>query len=91
LERIVYERDRFKKRSQQEITWLFGPSGTGQIEWAEEYLKSYDTMHKVCNYYLGLTADKSIVYYPLHLKEKYSDLVQMFADNHLELKVKYGY
>jgi hypothetical protein len=34
--------------------------------------------------------NKNLVYDPLE-KEKYSDLLQMFTDNHMELKVKYGY
>jgi hypothetical protein len=38
LERIVYERDRLKKRALPEIIWLFGPAGVGQMEWADEYL-----------------------------------------------------
>jgi hypothetical protein len=46
-------------------------------------------MIKVANYYLGLTGDKNIVYDPLLPNDKYSNLVQMFTDNHLELKVKY--
>jgi hypothetical protein len=54
LERIIYERDKLKKRQQPEVTWIF-------------------------------------VYDLLHPKEKYSDLLQMFTDNHLELKMKYGY
>jgi hypothetical protein len=32
-----------------------------------------------------------ILYTTLFKKEKYSDLLQMFADNHMELKVKYGF
>jgi hypothetical protein len=55
------------------------------------YLYSYNTMHKVCNYYLGFTGDKKIVYDNLYTNEKYSNLLQMFTDNHLELKVKYGF
>jgi hypothetical protein len=66
------------------------PSGTGEIEWVDNYIDSYDNMHKVGNYYLGLTGDKKIIYY-LHPKEKYSGVLQMFTDNNLELKVKYGY
>jgi hypothetical protein len=58
---------------------------------ADKYLKSYDTMTKVGNYYLGLTCDKNIVYDNLHTNENYSNLLQMFTDNHLELKIKYGY
>jgi hypothetical protein len=46
-------------------------------------------MNKVSNYYLGLTGDKNIIYDPLCPKEKYSDLLQMFIDIHLELKLKY--
>jgi hypothetical protein len=48
-------------------------------------------MTKVANYYLGLTGDKNIGYDHLHEKEKYSDLVHIFTDNYLELKVKYWY
>jgi hypothetical protein len=91
LERIVYERGRLKKRPVPEVTWIFGPSNVGEIEWVDKYLNSYDTMDKVGNYYLGLTGDKNIVYDPLLPNEKYSDLLQMFTDNHMELKVKYGY
>jgi hypothetical protein len=91
LEIIVYERDRLKKRTKLEVTWLFYAQGQGQMEWAEKYLKSYDTMTKAANYYLGLTGDKNIIYDNLHTNEKYWDLLQMFTDNHLELKVKYGY
>jgi hypothetical protein len=57
----------------------------------DNYIDSYDETHKVGNYYLGLTGDKNIVYNPLLTNEKYSDLIQMFTDNHMELKVKYGY
>jgi hypothetical protein len=91
LERIVYERDRLKKRPLLEITWIYGPSGMGEIEWVEKNIDSYDNFYKVGNYYLGLTKNnKNLVYYPLE-KEKYSDLLQMFTDNHMEHKVKYGY
>jgi hypothetical protein len=48
-------------------------------------------MHKVGNYYLGFSGDKNIVYNPLLTNEKYSDLIQMFTDNRMELKVKYCY
>jgi hypothetical protein len=48
-------------------------------------------MHKVGNDYLGLTGDKNVGYNPLLTNEKYSDLIQMCTDNHMELKVKYGY
>jgi hypothetical protein len=91
LERIVYKRDRFKKRPMPEVTWIFGPSGVGKIEWIDKYLNSFDIMYKVGNYYLVLTSDKNIVYYSLHPKEKYSDLLQIFTDHHLEVKVNYGY
>jgi hypothetical protein len=62
----------------------------GEIECAEKYLGSYDTLEKVGNYYLGpIQYNKNLVY---HLnKEKYLDLLQMFTDNHMELKIKYGY
>jgi hypothetical protein len=74
-----------------EVIWIFGPSGLGEIEWVDKYLNSDNTMYKVCNYYLGLTGDMNIVYYPLCPKQKYSDLLQKFTDNNLELKDKYGY
>jgi hypothetical protein len=61
------------------------------MEWADKYVNLYDTMTKVTNYYLGLTKDKNIVYDNLHTSQKYSDLLQMFTDNYLELKVKCGY
>jgi hypothetical protein len=32
LERIVYERERLKKSPVLEVTWIFGPSGLGEIE-----------------------------------------------------------
>jgi hypothetical protein len=54
-------------------------------------MNSYDMMTEVVNYYLILTGDKIIVYNNLHTNEKYSDRLQIFTDNHLELKVKYGY
>jgi hypothetical protein len=90
LERIVYEQDRLKKRPVPKVTWVYGPSGMGEMEWADKYLGSYDTLEKVGNYYLGSTDyNKNLVY---HLdKEKYSDLLQMFTDNHMELKIKCGY
>jgi hypothetical protein len=72
LERIVYELDRLKKIPQPEVTWIFGGADEGQIEWADNYLNSYNSMDKVGNYYLGLTSDKNIVYYPFYPKEKYS-------------------
>jgi hypothetical protein len=90
LEKIVYERDRLKKRRLLEVTWIYGASVLGKIEWADEYLKSYDIFDKVGNYYLDLNENKNLVYDPLE-KEKCSDLLQMFTDNHMELKVKYGY
>jgi hypothetical protein len=62
LERIVYERDRLKKKPVREVTWIFGSSNTGEIEWVDKYIDSYDTIHKLGNYYLGLTGDKNIVY-----------------------------
>jgi hypothetical protein len=61
------------------------------MEFADKYLSLYDTMTKVANYYLELTKDKNIICDNLHANEKYSDLLQMFTDNHLELKVKYGF
>jgi hypothetical protein len=91
LERIVYERDRLKKRPMPEVNWIFGPSNPGEIEWVDKYIHLYDTMDNFCNYYLGLTGDKNIVYNPLLPNEKYSDPIQMFTDNYMELKVKYGY
>jgi hypothetical protein len=66
-------------------------SNVGEIEWVDKYIDLYDTMHKLGNYYLDLTGDKNIVYDSLHPKEKYSYLIQMFTDNHMEIKVKYGY
>jgi hypothetical protein len=75
----------------REVTWIFGPSNVGEIEWVEKHIDSYDDMHKYGNYYLDLTGDKNIVYDPLLPNEKYSDLIQMFTDNHMELKVKCGY
>jgi hypothetical protein len=63
----------------------------GEMEWADKYLGSYNTFYKVGNYYLGaIDNNKNLVYYHLQ-KEKYSDLFQMFTDNHMEVKVKYGY
>jgi hypothetical protein len=91
LERIVYERDRLKKIPVREVTWIYGPYGMGEIEWADKYLGSYDTFRKVGNYYLGPTEyNKNLVYDSLD-KEKYSDVLQMCTDNHMELKIKYGY
>jgi hypothetical protein len=72
-----------------EVTWIYGPYGMGEIEWADKYLGSYDYFYKVGNYYLGLKEyNKNLVYYPLE-NEKYSELLQMFTHNHMELKVKY--
>jgi hypothetical protein len=91
LERIVYKRDRLKKRPVPEVTWIYGPDGMGEIEWADEYLSSYDVFDKVGNYYLGPTEyNKNLIHNPLQ-NEKYSDLLQMCTDNHMELKVKYEY
>jgi hypothetical protein len=62
-----------------------------EIEWADKYFGSYDTFEKVGNYYLGPTEyNKNLVYDGLD-KEKYSDLLQMCTDNHMELKIKYKY
>jgi hypothetical protein len=61
------------------------------MEWGNKYLNSYDTVTKVENYYFGLTGDKNIVYDNLHTNEKYSNILQMFRNNHLELRVKYAY
>jgi hypothetical protein len=61
------------------------------MEWIDKFLNIYNTMTKDANYYLGLACDKNIVYDNLHTNEKYSDLLQKLTDNHLELKVKYGY
>jgi arylsulfatase A-like enzyme len=89
LERIVYERDRLKKRPVREVTWIYSPYGMGEIEWADKYLGSYDTFRKVGNYYLGITEyNKNLIYNPLQ-NEKYSDVLQMFTDNDMELKIKY--
>jgi hypothetical protein len=79
LERTVYE-----------VTWIFGGTEEEQIELVDKYIDWYDKMRKIGNHFLGLTGDKNIAYC-LHPKEKYSDIFQMFTDNHLELKVKYGY
>jgi hypothetical protein len=68
-----------------------GGQGHGQIEWADKYLNSYNTILKVPNYYLGLTGDKNIVCDNLPINKRYSHLLQKFIDSHLELKVKYGY
>jgi GTP cyclohydrolase III len=57
----------------------------------DKYIDSYDDMYKYGNQYLGLTGDENILYNPLLTNEKYSDLIQMFTDNRVELKVKYGY
>jgi hypothetical protein len=74
-----------------EVIWIYAPLNKGEIQWVDSYIDFYDEMHKVGNYYLGLTGDKNIVYNPLLTNEKYSDLNQMFTDNHMELKVNYGY
>jgi hypothetical protein len=87
----VYERDTLKKRTKLEITWLFGVPGQKQMELADKYLKSYDMMTKVVNYHSDLTGDNNILYDNLHNNEKYLDLLQIFTDNHVELKVKYTY
>jgi hypothetical protein len=65
----------------------------GEIEWVDKNIDWFDVFNKVGNYYLGPTDignNKNFVYYPLE-NEKHSDLLQMFTDNHMELKVKYGY
>jgi hypothetical protein len=91
LERIVYERDRLKKRPVLEVTWIYGPYGMKEMEWADKYLCSYDVFDKVGNYYLGPTDNnKNLECNPLR-NEKYSDVLQMCTDNHMELKIKYGY
>jgi hypothetical protein len=87
LERIVYERDRLKKRPVPEVIWIYGPLNKGEIQWVDNYIDSYDEMHKVGNYYLGLTGDKNVVYNPLLTNEKYSDLIQMCTDNHMEVRI----
>jgi hypothetical protein len=87
----VYEWDRLKKRIKLEISWLFGAPGHGQMEWADNYLNTYYTMTKVINYYVGLSGNKNLIYINLHTNEKYSDLLQIFTDNVLELKVMYGF
>jgi hypothetical protein len=51
LERILYERDRLKKRAVPEVTWIFGPSNAGEIEWVDKYIDLYDMMYKFGNYY----------------------------------------
>jgi hypothetical protein len=91
LERIVYERDTLKKIPVPEVIWIYGPLNKGEIQWVDNYIDSYDEMHKVGNYCLGLSGDKNVVYNPLLTNEKHSDLIQMFTDNHMELKVKYSY
>jgi hypothetical protein len=55
LESIVYEWDRFKKRTKLEVSL-----GHGQMKWADKYLNTYYTITKVINYYLGLIGDKNI-------------------------------
>jgi hypothetical protein len=49
LERIVYEQDRLKKRPLSEVTWIYDPSGMGEIEWADKYLAPNDSFYKVSN------------------------------------------
>jgi hypothetical protein len=82
LKRIVYEQDRFKKRTKPEVTWFFGAPGHGQIEWADRYLNSCEIITKVANYYLSFIGDKNIIYDKFHTNEKYFHLLQMFIDNH---------
>jgi hypothetical protein len=90
LERIVCERDRLKKRPVREVTGIYRPYCIEEMEWADKYLGTYDTFDKDGNYYLGLKEyNNNLVYYLEN--EKYSDLLQMFTDNHMELKVKYGF
>jgi hypothetical protein len=91
LESIAYEWDRLKKRIKLEVTWIFPVLGHGQMKWADKYLNTYYTMTKVANYYLGVTGDKKLICNNLHMNEKYSDLLQMFTDNLLELEVKYRF
>jgi hypothetical protein len=91
LERIVYERDRLKKRLVLEVSWICGPLNKGEIQWVDNNIDSYEEIYKVGNFFLDLTGDKNVVYNPLLTNEKYSDLIQMCTDNHMELKVKYGY
>jgi hypothetical protein len=75
----------------REVIWIYSPLNKGEIQWVDNYIDSYDEMHNVGNYYLDLTGDKNIVYNPLLANEKFSDLIQMFTNNHMELKVKYVY
>jgi muramidase (phage lysozyme) len=63
----------------------------GKDRMADKYLRTYNYFYKVGNYYLGLKEyNKNLAYYPLE-NEKYSDLLQMCTDNHMELKIKNGY
>jgi hypothetical protein len=41
------------------------------MEWADKYLKSYDRMTKVANYYPSVGGDKNIVHDNLHRNGKY--------------------
>jgi hypothetical protein len=74
-----------------EVTWIYGPYGMGEIEWADKYLGLYDTLEKVGNYYLNPTKYKKNLVYNCLDKEKYSDILQMCTNNHMELKIKYRY
>jgi hypothetical protein len=80
--------------SRKEKIWKLIGSSVLQVKDRWNYqtnLISYDMMTKVANYYLGLTRDKNIIYDNFHTNEKYSDILQIFTDNHVQLKVKYNF
>jgi hypothetical protein len=54
----------------------------------KNYPQFYDIMSKPGKYYLSVTNYKNIVYDNMYSYKKYLDLLQMFTNNHLQLKMK---
>jgi hypothetical protein len=67
------------------------PSGSGKTEFVQDCLKTYDIMTKKDFVYTGLRGHKNIIYENVTNHERLEDLMKMFSDDHLVVKIPYGH
>jgi putative component of membrane protein insertase Oxa1/YidC/SpoIIIJ protein YidD len=91
LEKIKLEHDRHKEREIPEVAWIYGLPGSGKTEFAQGSLKTYDIMTKKDFVYTGLRGHKNIIYENVTNNERLEDLIKMFSDDHLIIKIPHYY
>jgi hypothetical protein len=87
----VFERHCHKERVNPKVIWIFGPSRSGYTEFAKKNLESLDLMIKGMFVYSRLHSRKKNIYNNITNSDRLENLVKMFSDNSLEIKIPYGY